>query len=114
MVRDVRVHKKVLSDLSHYAGSALAGCAVLASTESPILGGDGNKEFLLALAHAKHLPVPHAHKESANQGELATQLGDDDTGLLADARARKPLRTAAARAAAYANRRRNKKQLVAS
>ena len=39
------------------AQSELAGCAVVGRFDAPILGGDGNREFLMALAPAVHRPL---------------------------------------------------------
>ena len=47
IVRDEDVRQKVLSDMKEFA--AEGGYTVLDSTESPILGAKGNKEFLLFL-----------------------------------------------------------------
>lgn len=50
IVRDPEVHIRVVSSISHFAESLLL--KVLGTTESPILGGDGNREFLVALQNA--------------------------------------------------------------
>lgn len=49
VVRDPQVHRRVVDDICGFAQTALPGCSVVGRFDSPILGGDGNKEFLLAL-----------------------------------------------------------------
>lgn len=47
IVKDDRIKKKVVSDIISYAEQM--GFEYIAHTDSPILGGDGNQEFLLHL-----------------------------------------------------------------
>lgn len=54
LVKDVVVQRRVLDDVMGFARSELAGCSVVGSMVSPILGGDGQREFLISLAHAEH------------------------------------------------------------
>jgi len=46
IVRDAGVHARVCADISDWIASA--GWRVIGITPSPVLGGDGNREFLLA------------------------------------------------------------------
>jgi 23S rRNA (cytidine1920-2'-O)/16S rRNA (cytidine1409-2'-O)-methyltransferase len=50
IVRDAAVHRKICAEVSAWL-SAASGWHVLGITESPIAGGDGNKEFLIAARH---------------------------------------------------------------
>lgn len=64
IVRDPQVHERVVNEICGFAQTELPGCQVIGRFESPILGGDGNKEFLVALAPTapalpKRTPLPH-------------------------------------------------------
>lgn len=50
IVRDGALHEKICRDIADWL-SALAGWHVHGVAESPIEGGDGNKEFLIAARH---------------------------------------------------------------
>ena len=52
VVRDPKTHERVVKKVCDFARTELDGCAVVGQLESPILGGDGNREFLVALAPA--------------------------------------------------------------
>jgi len=45
VVRDKKIHKKVIDDIINYSKDV--GFKIINIIDSPILGGDGNKEFLL-------------------------------------------------------------------
>lgn len=49
IVRDATVHSRVVEEIK--AVAIAQGFSVIGECESPILGGDGNKEFLLALQY---------------------------------------------------------------
>jgi 23S rRNA (cytidine1920-2'-O)/16S rRNA (cytidine1409-2'-O)-methyltransferase len=51
-MRDPSLHQAVIDRITAWFGS-LPGWSVLGVTESPILGPEGNKEFLIA-AHRSH------------------------------------------------------------
>lgn len=57
VVRDTKTHERVVKSICDFASTELDGCAVVGQLESPILGGDGNREFLLALAPAGAVSV---------------------------------------------------------
>jgi 23S rRNA (cytidine1920-2'-O)/16S rRNA (cytidine1409-2'-O)-methyltransferase len=50
VIRDDAVRAAVLADIVAFARANLAGAAVRGTMESPIAGGDGNREFLLGLS----------------------------------------------------------------
>ena len=77
----------------------LPGCAVVGQFESPILGGDGNREFLLALAPAAHR-VPFIGVPLGGDAPAADEGGDD--GLTPMPRPTKES-TAHSRASTFAN-----------
>ena len=52
VVRETKTHERVVKRICEFAQTELNGCAVVGQIESPILGGDGNREFLLTLAPA--------------------------------------------------------------
>ncbi len=54
VLRDSALQLKALKKISDFAKSELKGCEEIGFMESPILGGDGNKEFL---AGFKKIPV---------------------------------------------------------
>lgn len=54
LIKDAATHERVLSELSEFAHTDLDDCTIVGSMASPILGGEGQKEFLIALAHASH------------------------------------------------------------
>ena len=49
VIRDPQVHAAVLADVRDFAVGSLAGASLVGTMESPIEGGDGNREFLLCL-----------------------------------------------------------------
>ncbi|MEX0590756.1 MAG: TlyA family RNA methyltransferase [Xanthobacteraceae bacterium] len=55
VVRDSAVHRAVCEELIAFA--ATLGWAVIGVVNSPILGGDGNREFLLGARLAKHAAI---------------------------------------------------------
>ena len=52
IIRDPRIHEDLLSDFTAFALSE--GFEVVAETASPVLGGDGNREFLFHLRLLSH------------------------------------------------------------
>ena len=119
VVRDRSAHERVLSDVTAFAREELDSCAVLGEMPSPLLGGDGNKEFLVALA-----PAAFAHRRPAPAdvaSGAAGAVGDDPTvaaaapalhdeeapplvaGIPPPVRVQRP-KSAASRAAAYAQK----------
>ena len=50
IVRDPRIHRAACEDIAALAASI--GWEVAGLMPSPILGGDGNREFFLAASHA--------------------------------------------------------------
>lgn len=54
LVRDAATQRQVLSELVEFVEDNLPGCSAVGSMASPITGGDGQEEFLLALAPAEH------------------------------------------------------------
>jgi hypothetical protein len=58
LVKDRPTQERALAELAAFAADELPDCAVAGSIESPILGGDGQREFLLALAHAAAQTAP--------------------------------------------------------
>lgn len=61
IIRDSGIHQRVLDELEAYARTL--GLQVIAKTESPILGGDGNKEFFFLLTRTG--PVRDEDSEQA-------------------------------------------------
>ena len=55
LVRDRATQERTLADVAAFASASLDDCAVVGSMESPILGGDGQREFMLVLAHASQI-----------------------------------------------------------
>lgn len=49
VIRDPAIQQRILSNIKSYALAALAGAALFGEMDSPILGGDGNREFLIGL-----------------------------------------------------------------
>ena len=56
VLQDAGLQHRVLDRVADFARSQLDDCAVVASMESPLRGGDGNREFLISLACASHQP----------------------------------------------------------
>lgn len=56
VLKDEELQARLLEGVASFATSELEGCAVVGTIDSPIVGGDGNREFLLSLAHASHEP----------------------------------------------------------
>ena len=54
VVRDGAVALRVLDETMEFARWKLPSCGVVGTLDSPILGGDGNREFLLVLAPSAH------------------------------------------------------------
>ena len=52
IVKDIAEQERALRELEAFATAELEDCVVAGSMESPILGGDGQREFLMALAIA--------------------------------------------------------------
>ena len=48
IIKDPMVHARILREVTAAAGS-LPGAEVIGSMDSPLLGGEGNREFLLAV-----------------------------------------------------------------
>jgi 23S rRNA (cytidine1920-2'-O)/16S rRNA (cytidine1409-2'-O)-methyltransferase len=46
IIRDAAIHKRILNDIKNFAAHELPGAEIFGEMESPLLGGDGNKEFL--------------------------------------------------------------------
>lgn len=46
VIRDPAVHERVVAEILAFAEENLAGFSLVGVCESPVLGGDGNKEFL--------------------------------------------------------------------
>jgi len=100
VVKDQETHDRVLNELRDFATSSLINCTVLQSIDSPILGSDGNREFLLGLARSEH---QRASEPATLTSVARPEVGIED-GLTPDVRRKQPLRTAAARAAAHRNK----------
>lgn len=49
VIRDAKVQQMALREVCDFAVAKLPGCVVVGTIESPIKGGDGNREFLLSL-----------------------------------------------------------------
>ena len=56
VLADEALQLSVLDGVADFGARELDGCAVLGSIDSPIKGGDGNREFLISLGHAAHAP----------------------------------------------------------
>lgn len=52
IIRDPAIHERVVAEVRAFAERELPGCAVGGLADSPIEGGDGNREFLLLLNKA--------------------------------------------------------------
>ena len=55
IIRDVAVQEAVLDDIRSFALRELPGATLIGTMDSPIVGTDGNREFLLGLCR------PSAH-----------------------------------------------------
>ena len=49
IIRDTAIHDRVVAEIRTFATQALPGAAILGTADSPITGGDGNREFLLGI-----------------------------------------------------------------
>ncbi|MEO0510219.1 MAG: TlyA family RNA methyltransferase [Verrucomicrobiota bacterium] len=49
IIRDEAIHERVLSEIRNFALSELPGAELIGTTDSPIKGTDGNREFLIGL-----------------------------------------------------------------
>jgi 23S rRNA (cytidine1920-2'-O)/16S rRNA (cytidine1409-2'-O)-methyltransferase len=47
IIRDTIIHQRVLDKIKNFAATELPGAKLFGEMESPITGGDGNKEFLV-------------------------------------------------------------------
>ncbi|MEI6861570.1 MAG: TlyA family RNA methyltransferase [Verrucomicrobiota bacterium] len=52
VIRDPAVQEAVLADVTAFALAELTGATLIGTIDSPITGGDGNREFLLGLRQA--------------------------------------------------------------
>lgn len=52
IIRDAAIHERVIGEIRDFAVRELAGAEILGVTDSPITGGDGNREFLIAVRKA--------------------------------------------------------------
>ncbi|MEM9227031.1 MAG: TlyA family RNA methyltransferase, partial [Verrucomicrobiota bacterium] len=52
VIRDPAVHARVLEEIKAFALAHLQGAQLLGGMPSPVIGGDGNQEFLLGLTKA--------------------------------------------------------------
>lgn len=96
LVKDRALCVQSLADVIHFARSELWDCTVTGSIESPIAGGKGQLEFLLALAHASHQPSRSGHDIEIPEGSYVRSLR---SSIIIP----KP-QSAASRAADYRNR----------
>ena len=53
VIRDPAVHERVVAEILAFAEENLAGFSLVGVCESPVLGGDGNKEFLFCARKKK-------------------------------------------------------------
>lgn len=49
IIRDAAIHERVVTEIRSFAERELSGCTILGVADSPITGGDGNREFLLGM-----------------------------------------------------------------
>ncbi len=56
IIRDPKLHREAVRKVVHCAASC--GLQLFAMTDSPILGGDGNREFLIACRRSDEAAVP--------------------------------------------------------
>lgn len=49
IIRDAAIHERVIGEIRDFVSRELPGCEILGVVDSPITGGDGNREFLLAM-----------------------------------------------------------------
>ncbi len=54
VIRDPAVQAAVLADVTAFALGELPGATLIGTMDSPITGGDGNREFLLGLRRTEH------------------------------------------------------------
>ncbi len=120
VLTDDALQLRVLEGVAEFAIRELSGCAVLGTIDSPLAGGDGNREFLICLGHAVHAPSergPFVEAAKARlQGRRALSNGDGASapGASADEMldglqavdVRRRGQTAASRAEAHAKRKR--------
>ena len=52
VIRDPEVHRQVIEGIREFALTQLARCELVGEMDSPLLGADGNREFLLGLRRA--------------------------------------------------------------
>ena len=52
VIRDAAVHGRVIGEIRAFISRELAGAEILGVVNSPITGGDGNREFLIAMRKA--------------------------------------------------------------
>lgn len=57
VIRDAAVHGRVIGEIRDFVSRELAGAEILGVADSPITGGDGNREFLIAMRKAPAAPV---------------------------------------------------------
>jgi 23S rRNA (cytidine1920-2'-O)/16S rRNA (cytidine1409-2'-O)-methyltransferase len=49
IIRDPAIHERVVAEITDFVRTNLSGANILGTIDSPITGGDGNREFLIAL-----------------------------------------------------------------
>lgn len=83
LIKDAAVQLDALQSVVEFARVDLEGCACVGSIASPILGGEGQKEFLIALAHSAHGaaldprgPFVGADAAAATDGGEAAEASD--------------------------------------
>ena len=107
VLMDRGMQVEALSAIVSFAGRKLDRCDVVGTIESPISGGDGNREFLMVLAYAEHTSTrgPFVDQAQATSTSRSVNEVTQNDGLLpVDGRSRRM--TSAARAAAHQNHKR--------
>ena len=103
IVKDIAEQERALRELEAFATAELEDCVVAGSMESPILGGDGQREFLMALAiaskQASELGGPFYEARAVASKEEDAEEEVDPLQPVTMARPK----TAAARAAKHRN-----------
>ncbi|KAL1522819.1 hypothetical protein AB1Y20_017788 [Prymnesium parvum] len=106
VIRHRKTQLRVLDEM-HAFVQQLDSCALVGSMESPILGAQGNREFLLVLGPAQHIvgsPVQLAVRRAPDE-----ENAEEESGSIQEPVQRPQRRqTAHSRAALHANRRESK------
>ena len=89
VVKDPAICEQALSNIADFASADLEGCAVVGSMVSPILGGDGQMEFLIAFAQDAHVNEEQRgpfYSSANDQSTTVAEAAPHDEEAISDSR----------------------------